>query len=202
MKTEIEVKFYPVDGDRYREKLLSCGAKLLIPERKFRRVMGDRSANPQLGKNDFVRVRDEGEVVRLSFKRSADESGLISDQKEIDVEVSDFSKTIEIMKLSGFKFNRFQETVRETWTLNECEVVIDWWPGLDPLTEIEGRSEKLVKKTADILGFDWNKRIITSAVEVYMKVYGLSEKEVLEKVSNINFDNNPFSKLPKKWSGD
>ena len=74
MDTEFEAKFYPVDKDKFREKLKSVGAKLTIPERKMVRVIADRQANNFLNKSDYIRVRNEGNVIRLSYKRKETES--------------------------------------------------------------------------------------------------------------------------------
>ena len=38
---EFEAKFYPVDKEKYRKKLLSIGAKLVISERKMIRIVAD-----------------------------------------------------------------------------------------------------------------------------------------------------------------
>ena len=39
--------------------------------------------------------------------------------------------------------------------------------------------------------------MIIPAGDVYQKVYDIPMKEVLEKISNITFENNPFKNLPK-----
>ena len=202
MDTEFEAKFYPVDKDKFREKLKSVGAKLTIPERKMVRVIADRQANNFLNKSDYIRVRNEGNVIRLSYKRTANESGKLSDQKEIDVEVGDYDKTVEILKLIGVKFNKVQETLREEWLYKGAQITIDTWPGLETYSEIEAGSEWEVKSFAHDLGLNWEGRIITTAAEVYAKVYGMSIEEVNRKISNITFDNNPFEGLTKKWKGD
>ena len=202
MDTEFEAKFYPVDKDKFREKLKSVGAKLTIPERKMVRVIADRQANNFLNKSDYIRVRNEGNVIRLSYKRTANESGKLSDQKEIDVEVGDYDKTVEILKLIGVKFNKIQETLREEWLYKGAQITIDTWPGLETYSEIEAGSEREVKSFAHDLGLNWEGRIITTAAEVYAKVYGMSIEEVNRKISNITFDNNPFEGLTKKWKGD
>ncbi|OGM58884.1 hypothetical protein A3A75_06500 [Candidatus Woesebacteria bacterium RIFCSPLOWO2_01_FULL_39_10] len=202
MDTEFEAKFYPVDKDKFREKLKSVGAKLTIPERKMVRVIADRQANNFLNKSDYIRVRNEGNVIRLSYKRTANESGKLSDQKEIDVEVGDYDKTVEILKLIGVKFNKVQETLREEWLYKGAQITIDTWPGLETYSEIEAGSEREVKSFAHDLGLNWEGRIITTAAEVYAKVYGMSIEEVNRKISNITFDNNPFEGLTKKWKGD
>jgi adenylate cyclase, class 2 len=198
--TEFEAKFYPVNKDKYRKKLRSIGAKLAIPERKMIRVVGDRRANPVLPSHTNIRVRDEGNLTRLSLKVSADENGRLSDQKEIDVEVSDFDKTVKIIEATGIKLNRRQETLREEWEYKGAQITIDTWPGLDTYSEIEADSEEKVKEIADELGFDWNNKIVTPAVEVYCKVYGLDVEKVLDMTSNITFENNPFDGLKKIWS--
>ena len=200
METEFEAKFYPVDKEEYRKKLLSIGAKLDIPERKMIRVVGDRRANPNLPPHTNIRVRDEGNLTRMSIKVAAHESGELSDQKETDVEVSDFDKTVQILETLGIKFNRRQETLREEWEYKGAQITIDTWPGLPTYSEVEAESEEMVKEIAEDLGFDWNKKMITPAPEIYAKVYGLDIEKVLEMVSDITFENNPFANLPKVWT--
>lgn len=199
METEFEAKFYPVNKEEYRKKLLSLGAKLVIPERKMIRTIADTRSNPVLPKNHYVRVRNEGNLTRLSLKITADEGGNLSDQKETDVEVSDFDKTVKILEGVGIKFNRTQETLREEWEYKGAGITIDTWPGLDTYSEVETFSEEKVKEIALELGLDWDNRIITAAAEVYAKVYGIGIDEVLEKISNITFENNPFAGMKKIW---
>lgn len=195
--TEYEAKFYPVDKEEYRKKLESIGAKLLRKERKMIRVIADSRANSSIPKMNYLRVRDEGNLIRLSYKTTADNNGNLSDQKEVDVDVSDFDKTVQIFESLGFTFNRRQETLREEWEYKGAEITIDTWPGLDTYSEIEANSEELVKVIASDLGFDWNKKIITAAAEVYERVYKIDIEKVLEMITNISFENNPFEALEK-----
>lgn len=196
IQTEFEAKFYPVNKEEYHRKLLSVGAKLLVPERKMRRIVADKRNNPIL-LDGYVRVRDEGNLVRLSIKQMANETGKMSDQKEIDVIVSDYDKTVRIIEALGIKFVRYQETLRETWEYKGAEVTIDTWPGLEPFSEVESHSEEEVKKLALELGLNWEKRIITPTPEIYAKVYKLDIEDVLKMVNNLTFKNNPFKGLPK-----
>ena len=197
IKTEFECKFYPVNKDEYRKKLESLGAKLTIPERKMIRIIADSRLNPVLPKNHYVRVRDEGNLTRLSLKVTANEGGQLSDQKEVDVEVSNFDDAVQIMEAVGVKFNQVQETLREEWGYKGAQITIDTWPGIDTYSEIEADSEEKVREIADDFGFDWNKKIITAAAEVYARVYKIDIEEVLEKISNITFENNPFEGMEK-----
>lgn len=201
METEFEAKFYPVNKDEYRKKLKSIGAKLLIPERKMRRHIADFRANPQI-KSTNIRLRDEGDMVRLSAKIDSTMTGKLTDQKEADVEVKDYDKTKEILEYAGLKFNRYQETLREEWEYKGAQITIDTWPGLLPYSEIETDSEEKVKEIADDLGFDWDKKMTFSAADVFVKVYGITEEEMLEKISNLTFENNPFKDMKMIWSNE
>jgi len=196
MDTEFEAKFYPVNKDKYRQKLKSIGAKLVIPERKMRRAIFDARFHQEL-KCHYIRVRDEGNLISLSAKTHASQTGSLSDQKEVDVEVSNYDKTLQIFEQMGYKPERYQETLRESWEYAGAEITIDTWPGLEPYSEIEAESEEKVKDIATKLGFSWDKKIITAAAEIFADVYHISIDEVLDKVSNITFDNNPFQNLPK-----
>jgi adenylate cyclase class 2 len=193
--TEFEAKFYPVDKDLYRQKLKSLGAKLIHPERKFRRALIDSRDYPQL-KCTYVRVRDEGDCIRLSAKIHARAGGAVSDQKELDLTVSSYDKMVEMLQVMGFQIGNYQENLRETWEYKNAEIVIDTWPGLEPYIEIEAASENAVKDIALELGFNWTKKIITGVGKIYMDRYRLDSKITDEKLKHITFENNPFSGLP------
>ncbi len=194
--TEFEAKFFPVNKDKYRQRLKSIGATLVLPERKMRRAVIDGRFHPEF-KCDYIRVRDEGNLIRLSAKTHAEQGGKVSDQKEIDVTVSDYDKTLKILELMNYKAERYQESLRETWQCQGAEITIDTWPGLEPYSEIEAPSEEQVKEIAIKLGFNWNKKIITAAIEIFAEVYNLPIDQALEMTSNITFENNPFKGLPK-----
>jgi adenylate cyclase, class 2 len=192
--TEFEAKFYPIEKDEYRDKLKSLGGKLVASERKMKRALVDRRDFPQL-KCNYIRVRDEGGVIRISAKIHAEEGGNLTDQKEVDIEVSNYDKAIKIIEMMGFTFGVYQETLRETWELEGAEVTIDTWPGLLTYSEIEASSEEHVQELAGKLGFDWNKKIITSPLEIFMRVYNLSLEEVLKMTAHLTFEKNPFADL-------
>lgn len=196
MEIEYEAKFYPVNKTIFRKKLKELNAKLLLPERKMKRILIDGAKHPHL-KCDYIRIRDEGNLVRLSAKIHADKSGKLADQKEVDIIVSDYDRTKEIIEAMGLTFDIYQETLRETWMLDGAEIEIDTWPGLKTYCEIEAKSEAEVKEVATKLGLNWSEKIVTSVKPIYSKVYGLDLDTVTKHISYITFENNPFSKLKK-----
>jgi adenylate cyclase class 2 len=192
MPTEYEAKFLKIDKAQLQKTLKRLGAKLIHPERLMRRAIFDRLAYPQIKPYDYVRVRDEGHLVRLSTKIHARKGGKISDQKELETTIGNFDTALKILAILGYKPIRYQETLRETWRYQGTEITIDTWPGLEPLTEIEACSEKQVKQVSETLGFNWNQKVITSITEVFANKYHLTEAQTLEKLSSITFNHNPF----------
>ena len=191
MDVEYEAKFHPVDKTEIRKKLQEVGAELTIPERKMRRAVADRRSNPWM-KSDHLRIRDEGNLIRMSAKNIAEEGGKLTDQGEIDTEVSSYDNTFRLLKSAGIVFSYYVESLRETWELDGAEIYIDIWPGLEARLEIEADSEEKVREVTEKLGFDWNNKIITPMPETYAKVYKITIDEVLAKMSNLTFENNPF----------
>jgi adenylate cyclase class 2 len=162
MKTEIEVKFVDVDIDEIRSRLQAIGAECAQPMRAMRRqvfYLVDRS------KDAYVRVRDEGDKVTMTYKQF-EEAGLHG-AKEIEVVVSDFADAIDIISQSGLEQKSYQETRRETWHIGTTEVVIDEWPWLRPFIEIEGQSEADVREVAAKLQFDWNDAVFGAVTAAY-----------------------------------
>lgn len=194
MTTEYEAKFYPVEKQPMRELLKAKGARLVQAEVKTTIAVFNKRTNPQIDGN-YIRVRNEGNVVRLSVKIHAAADGDLADQKELDTVVQSFDDAVAILQHAGLTQSGFQEKMRETWELNGAEVVIDTWPGLETYIEIEARSEAAVRATAELLNLDWDDKIITSVVEIFMKKYGLPAEDILSIMKNLTFDHNPFREL-------
>ena len=188
METEFEAKFYPINKKLIRSKLKKIGAKLVQPETLTRIIAFNSKFNPEINCH-YVRVRDEGNCITMSVKINAKENEKLTDQKEIKVKVDDFDKTVEILERLSLHRSGNQEKLRETWQIDNVEIVIDTWPELETYIEIEAPSEELAKKTAEKLGLDWGERIITSVIEIFMKKYSQTADEVLKKFENLTFSN-------------
>ncbi len=173
MQTEIEAKFLDIDKEDIRRKLKNIGAKLITKERLMRRKVFEHAINKQ---NDWIRVRDEGDKITLSYKILIDRT--LHGTKEIVVEVSDFEKTCEILSKTGLKSTSYQETKRETWNYKNTEITIDTWPWIPAFLEIESPTEEEIKSAAAKLGFNWQDAEHGSVETVYMKHYNVSEEEV------------------------
>lgn len=170
MQAEIEAKFLDVDHDEIRDKLKALGAKLEQPMRTMHRAIIDYPDRRLQTQNDgWIRVRDEGDKVTLVYKESSDST--IDAVREIEVVVDSYANTVELLKRAGLAVESEQDTRRETWLLDGCNVELDEWPWLKPYIEIEGADEESIRTVAEKLGFDWSTAYFGSITVAYRVEY-------------------------------
>lgn len=184
MKTEFEVKFVNVNHDDMRIKLNNVGAKLTQPMRLMRRAIIE---NELLKSRDaFLRVRDEGDKITLTYKQFSNLS--IDGAKEHEIVVSDFQETVDLLAAAGLPHRSIQESKRETWTFDGAEIVLDEWPWLNPYIEIEAENEEAVKKASNALGFSWDEAVFGDVMAAYRAQYpNLGMNETVGNLSEVKF---------------
>jgi adenylate cyclase class 2 len=180
MKTEFEAKFCNVDHDEIRKKLTIIGAKLQYPMRLMRRAIIENEVLRE--KNAFLRVRDEGNKVTLTYKQFSNLS--VDGAKEHEIVVSDFNEIVALLAAAGLPYRSIQESKRETWMYQNVEVVLDEWPWLDPYIEIEAENEAGVKRVASLLGFNWSEAIFGDVMAAYRVKY--PHLKVKDTVGNLH----------------
>lgn len=176
METELEAKFLNINPASLRLKLEQNGAALVHGECLMRRKIFDYSDLRLEKEGGWVRVRDEGDKITLSFKQVADRS--VSGTKEVSVVVDNFNTACGFLEAIGLKSKSQQETKREKWGLNGVEITIDIWPWIPPLIEIEGTSEEQIKQISSRLDLDWSKALHGSIENAYQAYYNVTEKEI------------------------
>lgn len=196
LPVEIEAKFFPVDPKELRQRLRDNGAERTHPERSMRRVQYAKRKNPGLH-GDYLRVRDEGDVVRVSLKVHAAEDGAVGDQREIDIVTDDFDRAVMLADGIGLTRTSYQENRRETWRLGGRETTIDFWPSLPPYAEIEAATEGELELMAGVLGLDWQARRLGTVVHLYADTYGKPHDECMELLSDCTFERDPFAEMKK-----
>lgn len=167
MNTEIEVKFLHIDHDEMRAKLASIGAVCEKPMRTMRRVTFDSAE--MKARNGWVRVRDEGDKVTLTYKQT--DSFAIDGTKELETTVGDFDTTIAILQEAGVAKGSFQESKRESWELGDVQIELDEWPWLDPYIEIEAPTQELIHDVAAKLGLDMSQALSGDVMVAYREQY-------------------------------
>lgn len=176
MTTEIEATFLETDHEQLRSKLKRLKARLLVPQTLMRRAIYDYPDLRLDKQAAWVRLRDEGERTTLTFKQRWSET--IDGMREIEFEVEDFDTTAKFLQALGLVTKASQESKREIWQLDECEITLDTWPHIPPFTEIEGPSETNIQQLASKLGFDWNQALFDSIDAVYRRYFDVTRTEI------------------------
>lgn len=169
MQAEIEAKFLDVNIDDVRTRLEGVGATLKRPMRDMRRVLIEEEHH--IAERSFLRIRDEGDQVTLTFKRKNAERGhdTVTSTHEIETTVGNFDAAVQIFSEAGWRPQSYQESRRETWQYDDVVVTIDEWPWIKPYVEIEGGSEDAVRRAAAKLGFDWAEAVFSSVNSIYRR---------------------------------
>lgn len=184
MKTEYEAKFLNVDIEDIRQRLQSLGATLAKPMRLMRRVTIDTPEMKQKGA--FVRVRDEGDCVTITYKQF--DSLSVDGAKEHEVVVDDFGNTIALLAAAGLSYGSFQESKRETWKFEDVEIMIDEWPWLNPYIEVESMSVEKVKAFSEQLGFSWESAVFGDVMAAYRAQYPhLKTTDTVGNIPEVKF---------------
>ena len=170
IQPEIEATFININKDQLRAQLKELGAKLLQPETLMRRTIFD------IDEHSFVRVRDEGNRITMSYKHL--DSLSLSGMKEVCLDVNDYDDAINFVKACGLRPKAVQETLREEWELDGVELDIDAWPWLPTYVEVEGLSEAAVEQVAAKLGLSMSDALYGSVDEVYKIYYDVTSQDI------------------------
>jgi adenylate cyclase class 2 len=176
MNTEIEGKWLNVDVKKIRERLIEIGAELILEDRLMVRQLFDYPNRDLDKQNAWVRLRDEGDKVTLSYKQLQDRT--VNGTKEISITVNNFEQTANLLTALGLESKSIQETRRESWKIGSVEVEIDTWPWIPSFVEIEADSEESLQKTAELLGFDYSKVLHGSVETAYQAIYDVTDDEL------------------------
>lgn len=176
MQTEIEAKFLNVDHDLIRAKLQELGATCGQPMRLMKRKNYDFPDGRLEKVSGWVRLRDEGDKITLSYKQLNDRT--LHGTKEVSLVIDDFTAADSFLRAIGLDATSYQETKRESWRLDGVQIELDEWPWVQPFLEIEGSDEVVVRDAAERLGFSWERTVHGSVEVAYQAEYDATEAEI------------------------
>lgn len=187
MKVEYEVRRLEISFDEVISKLNSLGAMKKGVFHQKRYVYDFIPA--QDGR--WIRLRTNGEETTLTIKEI--HSSKIDGTKELEIVVSDFDKTNEILNKLGYKARTFQENFRIEYNLNGVNIDLDKWPMIPTYMEIEGSSERDVYSVMSILGIEREDVTSKDVNSIYKDNYGI----VLNNIGVLQFDENERQYIEK-----
>lgn len=186
MPKEIEAKFLNIDIEDVRGRLKKLGANLKTPMRLMKRIM---AKTPEMRiQKAFVRVRDEGDKITMAYKRNDKQT--VDGTYEVEIKIDDFARGVELLAAMRIPQETYQESRRETWMLDNVEIVIDEWPWIKPYIEIEGESEMAIQTISEKLGFDWTQAKFGSVMAAYIAEYPVMERDniLLSDLPEVKFN--------------
>lgn len=175
---EIEIKFLEIDSDGVAQKLVALGARK-VGDFHYRRIVFDYPDFRLDQQGAWVRLRDEGDKITLTFKQRLAQNihSLDGDDGMFEREtiVTDFEATRTILLKIGLIEKMYQENKRTRYMLDDVEFDIDSWPLLPPYLEIEGASWDAVYAAAEKLGLKREDAKIFSTNQIY-RLRGLDDR--------------------------
>lgn len=178
---EIEVKFLEIDADKMEKKFLEIGAKKAF-DRVYQIKVFDYPDLRLDKDHSWVRLRDEGDKITLTFKkRLGAKDGIQNDDGMLEHEtiVSDFGQTAQILESIGLALKFYEEKRRIRYFLDDIEFDIDFCPALKPYLEIESDDWGKIDKAIHLLGLDPKDKKMYSTMQIY-KQNGIDEHDYTE----------------------
>lgn len=161
---ECEVKFFIANPEHVRDRLRRAGA---LPtgsafETNYRY---DRNDDSLLTRQCLLRLRRDRRNW-LTYK-TPDSSGgrQIKTHQELEIEVSDFDTTHQILEALGFQRAQMYEKRRETYEMGSVEICLDHLP-YGHFIEIEGAADTLSSAAAR-LDLAWRRRILANYLQIF-----------------------------------
>ncbi|MDO8598660.1 MAG: CYTH domain-containing protein [bacterium] len=189
MQNEFEAKCIVGDIADARQRLERIGARCVQPERLLRRAVFDFPDGALDRRGAWVRVRDEGDRVTMSYKQ-APPGAMIADCFETELTIDAYDRGFAFCEDLGMIRKSYQETRRESWELVDVQFDIDTWPGIPTFLEVEGVSEDVVRQNVEALGFSWTSVLFGGVGIVYQRHLNIPEQEV-NRIPEITFANPP-----------
>lgn len=113
----------------------------------------------------WIRLRTTGEETTLTIKEIVDDG--IEGTHELEIVVSDFDATNEILNKLGYVARSSQTNRRIRYILDDVEIDIDFWPLIPTYVEFEADSTEKIKNLCNKLEIDFKKLTTMSVPEVY-----------------------------------
>ena len=167
MHIEYEERVLEIDEKSIIEKIEMCKGKK-VGEFFQKRYVYDFMPKRE---NEWIRLRTNGEKTTLTYKNV--EKNSIDGTKELEVEVSDFEETNELLKILGYIPKAYQENNRIRYIINDVELDIDTWPKIPTYLEVEGENIEKVKEVEKLLEIDNNKITNLNCEDIYKDIYNV-----------------------------
>ncbi len=174
MHTEIEERILEINVEEITKKLEELGAEK-VGDWLQKRYVYDFVPKRE---SEWIRLRSNGKETTLTYKNV--ESKAINGTKELEIVVSDFEETNELLRILGYIPKAYQENRRIRYYYNHVEIDIDSWPLIPTYLELEGNSEEEIKNIEELLGLKNAKVTTLNTQDIYLQEYGIDTNQIEE----------------------
>jgi adenylate cyclase class 2 len=186
---ENEVKFLLADLPGFEKRLLSWGAKLKHARVFESNLRFDLPGRELTAAHRVLRLRKDDRA-RLTYKGPAQPGQPISIRQEIEIEVSDFERTRQLLEALGYSVSVQYEKWRITYQLRDVEIDLDELP-FGCFCELEGADATRIQSAADALGLKWDNRVLESYLAIFDRVR-MEKKLKMEQLTFKEFESIRF----------
>ena len=162
---ELEVKFYLPDLITLRARLETASAQLIQPRVHESNLRFDTPSGELAQSYRVLRLRHDTEA-RLTYKGPGELVDGVRSRQELEFTASDFDTARKFLEALGYKVVVMYEKYRATYTLGGVLVTLDEMP-YGNFAEIEGPDGASIRRTAEVLGLVWERRILDSYIMLF-----------------------------------
>ncbi|QKQ98733.1 CYTH domain-containing protein [Candidatus Nanohaloarchaea archaeon] len=149
---EIEAKILEVDPAEIRRKMQEMNA-----EKKFEGKVQSEFYDYEDGRieeNGILRLRRLGSETILTRKTDEENQDGAKVMEEIEFEVGDMDEARALLTSLGLEQIHSSEKTRAKWHHGRIEYVIDWYPDIPALLEIEAPTQQELTEAIEDLGYN------------------------------------------------
>jgi adenylate cyclase class 2 len=162
---ELEVKFYLPALVALRTRLEAAGAQLVQPRVHEINLRFDTPSGDLARGYRVLRLRQDA-AARLTYKGPGELVDGVRSRQELEFTVSDFGTAHHFLEALGYEVSVMYEKYRATYTLEGVLVTLDEMP-YGNFIEIEGPDGASIRRVAEVLGLDWERRILDSYIMLF-----------------------------------
>ncbi len=162
---ELEVKFYLINPQRFKERLEAAGGQLIQPRAEETNLRFDTPDRALTRSSRVLRLRRDNQIT-LTYKDPGELTGGVRARREIELIVNDFSAARAFLEALGYQVSLIYEKFRTTYLLDNSHVTLDEMP-FGYFTEIEAPSADDIQSTSRKLGLNWDARITDSYTRLF-----------------------------------
>lgn len=187
---ELEVKFYLPDLASLRAHLEAASAQLVQPRVHEINLRFDTPSGELARGYRVLRLRQDT-AARLTYKGPGELVDGVRSRQELEFTVSDFGTARHFLEALGYEVSVMYEKYRATYTLGGVLVTLDEMP-YGNFAEVEGPDGASIRRAAEVLGLDWERRILDSYIMLFDRLrerLGLAFRDL----SFANFEQLPVT---------